>query len=435
MKGKEIFLLILIIAIGISFSHIHSGEWDLSIDWDEGFFINTEEFTFKESQELEPPFPSEILIRNKHGDIRIEGTDENRIHFDFEKKINRRNEEDALDISERLHPVINRVNDLLVISTNREEFRRKNFRTNFTLYVPANTDVQIRNSYGLVEVLYLGETDIFNRHGEVIAYAINGDLTTENSYKDVEIEDVVRDCRINSSNSTIRVRKIGGSTMINHRHGRIVLEDIEQNVTIDSPHTKIIGENLVGQVEIDNSYKSITLTDVGPTIIRGNNSSVYAERVNTSLEISNRYARINLSDIQGNLQIDGKDVGVVAKGISADRIYISTTYKDVELEDFSGETTISLSNGDLILRPIPLTHSIDVKGSYLGIKLFWPGDALYPIEAQVKNGRIHWNLDQEPDIQVENGLSILKAFLEEPTPKISLSTRYGNIQIDRSIQQ
>lgn len=434
MKGKEVFLLILIIVIGITFTQIYTGEWDLNIDWDDGFFINTEEFTYSETQELEPPFPPEILIRNYHGNIHIEGTEEDRIHFVFEKKIRRRDQADAFDVSERLHPVINREDDIWVISTNREEFQRKNFRTSFTLFVPANIDVQVRNSYGVVQVSNLGETDIFNRHGEVIAYGISGDLTTENSYNDVEIEEVARDCRIRSSNSTIRIKKVGGSTMINHRYGRIVMEDIEQNVTIDSPHTKITGSNLVGPLEIDNSYKNITLTDVGPTIIRGNNSSIYVEGVREYLEISNRYARIDLNNLQGNLQVEGKDVSVFAQGVSADRISISTTYKNVELEDFSGETTISLSNGDLILRPLPLTHSIDVKGSYLGIKLYWPGETFYPIEAQVRNGKIQWNLDQEPEIQADNGLSILKAFLEEQTPKISLSTRYGNIVIDKSIQ-
>ena len=60
----------------------------------------------------------------------------------------------------------------------------------------------------------------------------------------------------------------------------------------------------------------------------------------------------------------------------------------------------------------------------------WPDDAQYPIEAQVKQGDIHWALTQEPSLRVENGTSILKAFLEEAAPSISLSTTYKDIRIE-----
>ena len=62
-----------------------------------------------------------------------------------------------------------------------------------------------------------------------------------------------------------------------------------------------------------------------------------------------------------------------------------------------------------------------------------PSELNYPIEAQTKNGKIHWNLPEEPSMNVSNGISILKAFLDEPHPAIRISTSYADITIDNKL--
>ena len=70
----------------------------------------------------------------------------------------------------------------------------------------------------------------------------------------------------------------------------------------------------------------------------------------------------------------------------------------------------------------------------MDIKFFWPENERYPLEAQVEQGDIQWKLDEEIDYQKDNGLSVLKAFLEEADkPSLFLSTTYGTIWIEESI--
>lgn len=429
MKAKEIILLLFIIAAGVLFYHAHTGKLDISWDWDDGFFFAYDEFVYEETEELEPPFPERLLLMNAHGNIDIQGSEEDKIMILFQKEIRRRNQEQADDVAERLRINIEKDTNQITISSNRDEFRRKRFRTSFTIFLPKEMVIKLKNSYGFVKVSGVKSADIINPHGEIMASNISENLAVENSYDDIEVDRVGSDCQIISRQSSISVGQIQGSTLITHRYGEIFLEDLAQEVTVDGSHSAVFGKNLSGPVEIETSYKKIDLIDSGPTIIRANQSPIKVEGITGNLEITNRYSQVDLKSIGGNVRVEGKDLNVFGSKITADEIFISTSYKDVELEDFSGKTSVFQSHGSIVLTPAPLTHSIEVKGSYAPITFNWPSGEKYPFEAQVKSGDIEWSLSEEPSLQVTNGQNIMKAFSEEQAPLIRLSTSYRTIKI------
>ncbi|MEE9389651.1 MAG: hypothetical protein V3U91_00250, partial [Candidatus Aminicenantaceae bacterium] len=136
MRAKEILVLILIIGAGIIFYHAQTGK--LHIDWDieDHIYFSLEEYISEESQEIQPPFPALLEIDNSRGDIEIHGAEEEKITIRFQKVIWRKNEEKAKEVSEKLKMIVNRDADKLTFSTNRDEFRRKNFETNFRISLP-----------------------------------------------------------------------------------------------------------------------------------------------------------------------------------------------------------------------------------------------------------------------------------------------------------
>lgn len=432
MKAKEILLLILIIVTGVFFYHAQTGK--IHIDWDlDGhfFFIHLEEFIYEESQEIEPPFPPELQINNAHGEIEIQGTEEEKITISFQKIIQRKNEEQAKEISDKLKMIVDKNELQLSISTNRNEFRRKNFETNFRISVPLGMDVKVNNSYGLVKTSKVGNTNIINRHGKIIASDIRGELILQNSYKDVEVENVQSNCRIESKHSNVFINDVQGKTSVEHRYGKIHLENTFQNVEIKSSHSEVFGQNLMGKVEVVTSYRDIALYDVGPTKITGSHSNVEVDGAKGSLDIKHRYGKVKLNNIQGNLYVEGKSIGIYGRTIVCEKIFVSSSYRTVELVEFSGKTDILLSHGDIVLEPSLLTHSIEVKGQYADIIFYWPSGGKYPFEAQAKSGDIKWKLPFELSSQEENGVSTIKAFTQEKEkPSIFLSTSYGTIRIE-----
>jgi hypothetical protein len=135
-------------------------------------------------------------------------------------------------------------------------------------------DIRIKNRYGRVKVSKVGETDIINRNGEVLAWDISGNLIIENSYEDVSVENVMLDCQVGSRQSTISLSGVKGTCLVVHRYGRLELDGLEKDVIVDGPHIQVYGKNLAGSVDVDSSYERIEFENVGDVRIRGDNSPV-----------------------------------------------------------------------------------------------------------------------------------------------------------------
>jgi len=398
MKAKEIFLLIFIILVGVFITQVYTGKFELELGWGDSILFGYEKFVFEETEEIESPLPGELRIRNSHGSIEIFGSDEENITISFEKRIWRKDEVEAREVAEQLKMIIDKGEQTLNLSTNRQEFRRKKIETHFVISVPEGMNVTVVNSYGLVRTERVGHTDITNRYGEVYASDIRGTLVVSN------------------------------------RHGSLTMEDITNDVLIRTPYSKIYGWNISGALDIENSYEKIELTDVGPVKIVANQSLIDIDGANGNINISNRYNKVRLKNINGNVFVDGKNLGISGNNVHGDEITLSSTYQDIKFDNFSGKTSISLAHGELHLSPSPLTFPLEVKGSHVDIKFFWPENERYPLEAQAEQGDIQWKLDAEIDYQKDNGLSIVKAFLEKTDkPSVFLSTTYGTIWIEESI--
>ena len=430
MKAKEIIFLVFFIAIGVFVYHVQAGKIDVA--WDDFIAWDFNEYTYQETQVIEPPLPAALHVLNSHGQVEVLGTETDRITFTFEKKIWRRNEEKAREVADKLHPIITKGDTAVTITTNRSDFKRRNFDTNFRITVPSGVAIEVTNSYGPVKADQVGETMIDNRHGEVSATNIRGGAVIENSYEDVEVSGLQSNCTIRSRHSDISVKAVAGEVNIEDSYGLVDFRGGSQKATINAPHTEIRVEDLSGPLEVRNSYEKITLRNVGPSRIEGSHSSVDADGVSGNLEIDDTYEPIILNSIRGNLRITGGHMSVKGKGIVGDTIYVSSSYEDVDLADFAGKTTILLSHGNITLTPLPLTGPLEVRATYSPIVFFWPGEDRYPLEAQTKSSDIHWSLFGNVSPEEKDNLTLVRAFSEvSDKPRIVLSTTYGDIQFEK----
>ncbi|MGA2586413.1 MAG: DUF4097 family beta strand repeat-containing protein [Candidatus Aminicenantales bacterium] len=435
MKAREIFLVLLIIGAGIFIYYAETGKLDIQwIQWGgEDFFLfgKYEEFVFEESQDIAGPLPRELQVINAHGSVEIQGSPTDKITIAFKKTIFRKNAEEARQVANRLKMIVDRKKPGMILSTNRDDFKRKNFETHFKISVPSGTEVLIKNSYGLVKAAKTGKTDIANPHGEVQAADIGGKLTVNNSYEDVNILGVLADCDITSRHSKITAAGIREDLRLDQSYGEVELQDIGKKVIVKGSHSQVTAKNLRGAVEIESSYEKIALTDAGPATIRGHHCDIEARGISGPLEITNNYAPVRLDGIKGNLSVKGTNMEIQAESVLADEIFISTSYQNVELHGFTGKTTVRLSHGDLTLEPEAVTGPIEVYGSYAGVRFLWPAGGRFPFDALTKYGDIHWNLAEKPSLEEHNGQSVTKAFLDAiGKPLIKISTSHGDISVE-----
>ncbi len=436
MKAREVVLLIFIILAGVFFYHAKTGKIDW--EWHLGDFFEWDQelFTYEESQAVEAPLPSLLKVVNSHGNVEIQGVEGGEISITMVKKVWRRTEEEAREIADRLHAVVSRDDLAVTLGTNREEFKRRNFETDFRISVPLETAIDIKNRYGLVRAARVASAAIENSHGQVVVSAVPGSLKIENSYEDVEVENIQSGCEIRSRHSNIQATQVAGEMRIEQAYGIIRLRNIGRKITIDAPHTEIRGEDLPGPLEIMSSYEKITLLRVGPLKIDGHHSPVEAAEVNGDIIISDDYEPVTLSQVRGNVQVTGKSVAVSGKDIVGGEIYVSTSYEPVDLREFSGKTTVLLSHGELTLRPLALTGPVEARCDYTPIVFFWPGEEPYPLEAQTKNSDIRWQISGDISIEEKNGLTVARAFTGvQDKPQIRLITTYNDIQVEKGISQ
>jgi hypothetical protein len=435
MKFKEILLLLLIIAVGVTFYHAQTGKihidwnWD-NWEWEDGVLFIYEAYTYEETEEIQTPFPPIFQVINDHGDVEIEGTSKENITITLTKKIRRKNQEQAGEVADELKMVIEKDDQQIRLSTNREDFSRRNFNTNFLISVPKGTAVSVDNSHGLVRVSNTGKTDIINPYGKVTVADVSGDLSIQNKHRNIDIENVDGACKIESRYATVTAVGVSGNVEITHRHGKVHLENLSQGAVVDGTYNEVLGQDIEGLTNISTSSRKVALYDVGPVIVKGYRSRIVVDGAEGPIQIEDRYGSVSLDNIQGDVTINGKSLTVNGSTVVADNISITTSYRDVDLMDFSGKTNIDLSNGNVTLTPSPLTHTIEVKGKYSDIKFFWPVGEKYPIEARTTGGDIRWGLTDEEAFRDENGFSVLKAFVGEvEKPAITLSTTYGSIRI------
>jgi len=327
--------------------------------------------------------------------------------------------------------IIQKDSDVIDVSTNRDDFGRRNFRTSFVISLPKYMAVEVENAYGLVSITRAGETNITNPHGEVLAFDILGPLKVKNSYKDIDVEEVQSECVLEGKNASITVKSVKGGAHIIHRYGKIHLEEMNNKVTVEGSNSAVFGQNINGLMDIQTSYRGVALFDVAAVKIKANSSRIEIEKAKDFLDIKDNYAKLTISNIDGDLYVEGKDLEVYAKYVVGEKIFVSTSYKRVELSKFQENTEIVHSNGDVFLEPMPLTHPIVVQGRYTDIHFIWPPGGKYPTEARVKGGDIDWEGPVALTHQEENDTSTFKAFVDErDEPRILLSTTYGTIKID-----
>ena len=437
MRAREVLLALLIILGGVFLYYAQSGrlnfEWD---GWDGLFCSRGEEYVFENSQEIPAPVPARLDIRNSHGAVEVEASGTGPVTVLFRKHIWRKDKAAAQTVADELKMIVNREGDRLVLSTNREDFKRKNFETDFKIVVPAGTPVLVKNAYGPIKARGTGTAELINAHGRVSASAVGGGLVLRTSYDDVAVDGVQGDCRIDAPHGQVIVQNVLGDLLIDNTYGSVRAEKAARKLTIDGSHSEVAAADIQGEADIGSSYESIRLTRAAAARIRGRHCDIVLAGIKGPVDVVNDHGTLTADDIQGSFKAEGQDLGVTGRSISGPEIRLQTTYQDVRILDFSGPLTVSLSHGDLTLRPRELSAPVDVRGSYTAVTLEWPAGLRAPFDGQTTSGAIAWDLPEKPALQKTNGISVTKAFTDAAgKPGVTIVTSYGDIRVKGAVPE
>jgi hypothetical protein len=436
MRARDFFLALLVIGLGIFLTYAKSGRLDdLVFEWDGPWIGSFDEYTYVESREIEGPVPAEIHILNAHGAIEVAavgGTEKAVVQL--KKRVYARTKAEADAVADVLRMDVVLSAERLVLSTNRDEFRRKRFATEFKILVPPETAVVLKNSYGPVRIEGTGRSEIRNPHGEVIVRGIAGPLDLFTSYASVDIDGVRSGVRISSPHGDLDIKNVEGSVDLDHSYGRVGLDLISGRTVVRGSHSKVTASHLADDAEIGSTYERITLSEAKSVKIRANHCDVTATSLQGDFDVTNTYGNVRIDGLDGELRVDGHNVAVDARGLGEGTIFVRSTYENVSLAGFSGPVEVILSHAGLTLEPAAsLAGAVGVQGEYADVRIVWPAGFRVPFEGRTRSGRIAWNLVERPDSETSNGTTEVLAFsTERGKPKVAIATTHGDIRVDPS---
>jgi hypothetical protein len=431
MRFREVLLIVALLAVGFVVYEAQTGRWDLHFGWDDDGFGWGKAFTFEESQTIPAPLPSSLEVVNSHGWVEVRGADQATVQLTFQKKVWRRDEAEARAVANKLHFKVERSGDRLTLSTNRDEFTRRNFETGFILVVPRGMAVSIINSHGPAKVEAVREADVRNSHGTIFAADIAGPCRLEGTYEDIEASNLKAGCQVIGSHADVKVGPVAGDLGVETSYAEIRIEDIGGKAEITGTHVAVDGRRINGPVSVDTSYEKISLADVGAARVRARHSSVDATDIRGDLDVQTTYEPVRARNVAGSFLVSGTNVEVSASTVRGREISVTTTHENVDLADFSAKVLVSIRHGNITLGPSDLKSPLEVRGEYANIDLYWPAGETSPFEAQSRGGSIHWGLSSKPSLEKTNGTSLVKAFVENADkPGVTLSTTYGDIRIE-----
>jgi DUF4097 and DUF4098 domain-containing protein YvlB len=431
MKAKEVIILILILLAGVGLHYLEDWHLTLRDDWPvNSFTLKGRSYQFEENLSLEPADILEII--NSHGTVRIEGSDRQDISLTLKKTIWDKSEKKAGQLAAELKLQTARDETKLVLSTNRDDFRRKNFSVDFSLNVPASTAIKVSNSFGPVRITGVNEAEVNNDHGQVDLLEITGQVKARNSHDKLSLLDIGGACQIVTSHSPVSLVRISGPVSLEASYEEIELVDLKNSLKVVSKQSPVKIMRVTGPTDLDSSYEPVYLSDSGQAAIRAHHSAIEIDNLKGQLDIESSYESINLNRIEGDITLRGRGTEIALSSIQSGKILIETSYEDVNLENFTGSLKLDLTHGDASLSPASLNNDISVNLEYGDLSFFWPAGQVARFEARSKGGSIDWRLPLPPDENSSNGLSLIKAFQSAPvSPAIKLSTTYGDIRISQ----
>jgi len=225
----------------------------------------------------------ELHLENKYGNINLYGWDKDETSVVISVMVNHRKKETADDLLRRIDPIIRESDDFVSIGyeiadkstgwfanffekANPFDYDRSNLQIDYTIYMPANAELHVKNTFGDVFIedwigklkadvehgnLWINENlnrvDIDMKYGKLRAKAINyGTINLKNGALHMEN---AKSLKVTSSGTDIQIEKVASLEFLSNK----------DEVIIDEVGT-IYGNTKFSTIEVSRLTKDVDLT-------------------------------------------------------------------------------------------------------------------------------------------------------------------------------
>jgi DUF4097 and DUF4098 domain-containing protein YvlB len=378
----SVFLLILIIAVGLSAHYSSDIDWggvrdQIQMDNDLGGIFGTA-YTFDDTLQQSFPAKGTLRVVCDHGALNISPADDSNLRVVVHKKLYAQNQNDANKYNEGTKPQITVDGSAVLLNANTNGAGDHGVESDMEIFVPRDAMV-----------------DVASKRGDVTINGRKSDVRVNLQHGDVTLDDITGAAKINLDHGSVRASKIGGDLDI---EGHI------DNVSVDE---------CAGAVHLSGDFfQDMRLSKIGKTVT-----------------FKSARSDMEIASVPGEIEIATDSVrGDDLTGPSR----VVTRSKDIHLEAVSGDLQVQTTNGDVDVRAankLPV-GKMTITGKHGDITLTLPANAGFQIDATTRKGDIASDFGAIK-ISQTNGTSQATGTVGNGAAKLQINAETGDIRISK----
>jgi hypothetical protein len=472
VRFGELFSIFWMLLIGLAITGIHENRIDRVI-WNFPFRIGDtpirpwqwfgESHDFFEEATVALERPMTIRILNSYGSVSIVPGIDRQIRVRL-KKVVYGSESHAKAIADSIHletateksgepsaPLKPEAEsgkagaDSFVVRTNREDLnsRADMASTELEVFVPKNSQLQVRNTFGAVRVSDInGKLDLSTSQGNLSVRDCTGEFILSTRYAECRLTNLVGnvtldgrgkvyfdgikgDIRVTNEHSPIEIFNVDGGVSVDSRDGNTRIDGVSKSVVISSSGEYLTVRNLKSSLQITKNFGTVYLSDMDSAVKLESRSASLNLKNLRKIEINSNSDHINGDNIE-DFTFSGRTSHILLNSIRSASIQAALT--NIVVKNLTGDCNITDEYANVSVSAQSLGKMLRIKNRNGGIDLWLPQEASFGLNAAAMHGRIEPNYPGLGFVQNEGGATILKSTVKGGGPAVVLETEYGNIR-------
>jgi DUF4097 and DUF4098 domain-containing protein YvlB len=424
MKKREIILVIVVIAFGVIYNAVKSGDFDFYsgcsygsrslLDRKHPKDFPQKEIIYKKSDK-DVFTADKIKINNPAGDIEVEKSPDGTIRIVPVVRVYHRNKKKAGDISRDIRLVTREIGEKLTIdvdSNGRFPYRR--VRIGFKCFLPEDVELDLKNRYGDIAVKDAGKNITINeRHGNLFVKNIDSQLKVKSDHGRVRLYDIKGHIQLDSDHSKIKIRNVP-SLKLKCSHATLYINEVEGETDITYAGFCDLEIEKSGKLNIDARHTKMRLASI-----------------TGGVTTTNSHAPMYMKDIEGDINIKAKHCRIDLSHAAGDTLIVKDSYSYVDLEDVSAKSVdVRLDHGDLKLVFNNIEERVNIKTRHADVALKYPESLKPAFNITSYNGRIVNRTAADLKVLQDREKRSLNTL--EGKPQIIIDTGYGDVTLKNS---
>lgn len=283
-------------------------------------------------------------------------------------------------------------------------------QSNLTLSVPATVHVDFENHHGASKVDGItGGTKARCQHGKLELLNLAGALDA------------------GTEHGELSARQIPGGTLSN-KHGNVTASHVDGELKVTTSHGDMQLDNVEGNVNATIGFGKLTSTKItGDFHARNEHGQVVVDGVSGQVDIATSFAKLDVKNTGSDAKLRNEHGDITVRNIKG-KLDVRTEFGKIDLESSSNEVLCRNEHGKIqIVATNAQLRLIDAETSFADIEIKVPDSIKPTIEAGTKFGKV----DAEfPVLQLNSGVDNFKG-LDEQAARMTLKNKHGDIRIKK----